>query len=394
MRLKTLLSFTVVVVTAITIIAVFIANRINSPQNGVAQQFFFVDDPFFDIDTSSSERKWNPRFYAPSTFADEWTGDGATTTFWTSRTPLTTDTETVYVDNTLMIKDDNYTITYSTGNITFHFTPAVVPINATYRYTRDGSVNIIDGIAVFKVNESSGTAWGVPTLYQGKRYHSMGEWGKILNGTQYSTATPVNGVTFHKDYPIKSNTYFLNVRMMIVNRTYITGSTIPGTTRARGNIGVEIMASYTQRMPDGTTTNPDYDDPDEKLRTAVRIVVLVSKFYWDEDLSEWYDYEGGEGFSIPQGDWAKDTGISNDYEVTLVEGKMNTTDTWYTFKIDLAPVFSTVFEILNSETNVAGLTSCPNYIETLTVHGVQFITEMVGLSIETKVDYVWFHIGA
>lgn len=325
---KKILILTIVIVALL--LSVGLVNYYIRPPPDSQQQFFFFDDPFFDIDTSSPEKKWKNTFWTPAPYTDEWVGDGATTTFWTSRTPLIADTETVYVNNVLMMKDDNYTITYSTGNITFLFTPAVVPINATYTYTRDGSVSIINGVAVFKVNESSGSRWGVPTLYQGKRYHSMGKWGKILGGKTRSGAIPVDGVTFHKDYPIKPNTYFLNVRMMIVNRTYITSSTIPGTTRARANIGVEIMCSYTQRMPDGTEISPDFDVEDEKLRTAIRIVILFSRFYWDEESNEWYDYEGGPGFDVQQGDWAKDLGISNDFEITLVEGKMNTINTWYT----------------------------------------------------------------
>ena len=79
----------------------------------VLQQHFFFQDPDFDIDTASSERKWDYTWNPRATYTDEWTGDSSTTTFWASRIPLIADTETVHVNNTFMVKDNNYTITYS-----------------------------------------------------------------------------------------------------------------------------------------------------------------------------------------------------------------------------------------------------------------------------------------
>ncbi|MDH5267349.1 MAG: hypothetical protein OEW62_06675 [Candidatus Bathyarchaeota archaeon] len=77
---------------------------------------------------------WNttgvdPGFYTITAAAglsntDTWTGDGANTTFTTSRKPVLEDSEKVYVDGTLMTKPDNYTITYVAGKIEFTTAPS------------------------------------------------------------------------------------------------------------------------------------------------------------------------------------------------------------------------------------------------------------------------------
>jgi len=77
---------------------------------------------------------WNttgvaPGFYTITAAAglsntDTWTGDGANTTFRTSRKPVLEDSEKVYVDGTLMTKSDNYTISYVAGKIEFKTAPS------------------------------------------------------------------------------------------------------------------------------------------------------------------------------------------------------------------------------------------------------------------------------
>jgi hypothetical protein len=77
---------------------------------------------------------WNttgvaPDFYTIKVTAglsntDAWTGDGANTTFLTSRKPVLEDSEKVYVDGTLMTKFDNYTISYVAGRIEFETAPS------------------------------------------------------------------------------------------------------------------------------------------------------------------------------------------------------------------------------------------------------------------------------
>ena len=70
------------------------------------------------------------------TATDTWIGDGTTTAFNTTRTPVVPESEKVYVNQTFMDRDFNYTIDYDTGEITFIKTPPGVgaEIEATYQY--------------------------------------------------------------------------------------------------------------------------------------------------------------------------------------------------------------------------------------------------------------------
>jgi len=54
---------------------------------------------------------------------DTWIGDNVTKSFITTEKPVVPDSEKVYVDLTLMTKPENYTIKYSTGNITLTTAP-------------------------------------------------------------------------------------------------------------------------------------------------------------------------------------------------------------------------------------------------------------------------------
>ncbi len=56
---------------------------------------------------------------------DTWIGDNVTKSFITTEKPVVPDSEKVYVNQTLMTKPENYTIKYSTGNITFTTAPGV-----------------------------------------------------------------------------------------------------------------------------------------------------------------------------------------------------------------------------------------------------------------------------
>jgi len=65
---------------------------------------------------------------------DTWDGDGVTNVFNATKTPVVPDSEEVYVDQTLMLREWNYTIDYSIGEITFirEVPGSGVEIEATY----------------------------------------------------------------------------------------------------------------------------------------------------------------------------------------------------------------------------------------------------------------------
>ncbi|MFQ6127268.1 MAG: hypothetical protein ACE5R6_22085 [Candidatus Heimdallarchaeota archaeon] len=280
------------------------------------QQYFFFQDPGFDIDTSSQNRKWNYTIWNPN--------------------------------------PQSY-------------------------------INITNGIAFFKYNESTGNTWGASILYQGKYFHSLGQFQQILGGVSEERAEPTAGVTFHKDHKVEN--YFLSVKAMLVNRTYVAPTIDDLGGISKGNIGIELMASFTQRTSAGQLIFPNYDSPNQFERSAIRIAIVISSFWWNATAEKFQDYEG---FGLDGGDWYWDTSpYNNDYSLHLVRGKMPQAGVWYKFKIDLGEIISTVFSVLNSETNIAGLTSLPARIETITIHGVQVYVEGVGVSIEAKMNYVY-----
>ena len=70
---------------------------------------------------------------------DTWIGDNVTAVFTASRLPIP-DSEKVYVDQTLMTRNVDYTITYETGEVTFTSAPSLgAEIKAVYMWT--GLVN-------------------------------------------------------------------------------------------------------------------------------------------------------------------------------------------------------------------------------------------------------------
>jgi hypothetical protein len=67
---------------------------------------------------------------------DTWIGDNVTAVFTASRAAIAPDSEKIYVDQTLMTRNVNYTITYETGEITFTSAPSLgAEIKAVYMWT-------------------------------------------------------------------------------------------------------------------------------------------------------------------------------------------------------------------------------------------------------------------
>jgi len=65
---------------------------------------------------------------------DTWVGDNVTKTFFTTKKPIISGSEKVYVNATLKTKPADYKIDYTTGNITFTTAPDLVSIQAKYMY--------------------------------------------------------------------------------------------------------------------------------------------------------------------------------------------------------------------------------------------------------------------
>jgi len=71
---------------------------------------------------------------------DKWIGDNSTTVYTTTITPVVADSETIYVNRTKMKKGGHtpdYSIVYSTGQITFTTAPDYVLIEVQYSYEMD-----------------------------------------------------------------------------------------------------------------------------------------------------------------------------------------------------------------------------------------------------------------
>jgi len=82
---------------------------------------------------------------------ETWMGDNATKMFNTTETPVVPDSEEIYVNGSLIIRDVDYTMDYTGGHITFSTAPDVVTINATYLY------GVVNGDLITKAIDSSAT---------------------------------------------------------------------------------------------------------------------------------------------------------------------------------------------------------------------------------------------
>ncbi len=73
------------------------------------------------------------------------TGDGTTTKFYLSNTPVKEESEKIYVDGVLMTRGTDYTIDYETGEITFATAPAAgSSITADYIYYVPFKISFLD----------------------------------------------------------------------------------------------------------------------------------------------------------------------------------------------------------------------------------------------------------
>jgi len=83
----------------------------------------YTNYTFYDIWGYEFTLSYDPKvLHGGKNNTDFWIGDGATTLFNATQTPVVQDSEKVYVNQTLMTKPKNYTINYSKGEIRFTFT--------------------------------------------------------------------------------------------------------------------------------------------------------------------------------------------------------------------------------------------------------------------------------
>ena len=79
-------------------------------------------------------------------YTDSWTGDGLTESFDTTKKPFVSDSEEVYVNETLKTKPTDYTINYETGNITFTTAPGEgAEVKAIYSYRETKLKGVTNG---------------------------------------------------------------------------------------------------------------------------------------------------------------------------------------------------------------------------------------------------------
>jgi len=103
---------------------------------------------------------------------DKWVGDNSTTIYNTTKTPVAADSETVYVNYTKMKSggpSPDYSIVYSTGEITFNTTPEYVFIEVEYLYEANlmSGANFTPGSFNNAVGNLSLTTNNVSTLVSG-----------------------------------------------------------------------------------------------------------------------------------------------------------------------------------------------------------------------------------
>jgi len=127
---------------------------------------------------------------APKNKTDTWTGDGVTKIFYTTRKPIKTGSEKVYVNDVLKTKDLDYTITYSTGVITFILAApgSGANIRAEYQFVdKDTGNNHKTAIIILKVHDVNvavvAPSWGFNdySIYVNVTVTNQGSFRETVN---------------------------------------------------------------------------------------------------------------------------------------------------------------------------------------------------------------------
>jgi hypothetical protein len=230
-----------------------------------------------------------------------------------------------------------------TWNSTSSFTGFAKYANGTYAHLFYNDTGASDG-------------WGAGAVFlQGKHPHQGYEWRKIFAGTSKSNAKEVEYVKFRRDIPIPKEKFFLLAKVKVLRRNY---TVFKENDLARSQVGVDLMFGFDDK---------NYDDPDLFNRVAIHVDILLSKVIWDkatktpvhERILSHVDY-------LPEYD--------DDYHLTLVRGKIEQLNQWYTFKLDLAEIIETIFKLLP--------------IQKLRLYGILVYTDGISSYTEVIYDYV------
>jgi hypothetical protein len=160
------------------------------------------------------------------TATDTWTGDSATTQFNTTQTPVVKGSEKVYVNQILMIRNENYTINNSTGEITFNTPPSLgVKIKAIYQYPPSLGVEIkaiylygvVNGDLITKDKNSTAE------LIAGTYDNIEGKLGRTSAGF-FGDTDPTDGVDVTSGPGTLANVTFTVVGYGATNITFGRGS--------------------------------------------------------------------------------------------------------------------------------------------------------------------------
>lgn len=289
-----------------------LANNNNMPKESgkamkeMLQQFFFFEDPDFQIESNSLSRKWNSTIWNPGS------GSGS------------------YAE-------------------------------------------ISSELARFRYDETTGRDWGAAILFQGKYFHNIGNWSRILGGTNETSAKRAEGISFDKDF--KPKNYLISTRLKITERRFNREVISERHSTPKANIGVELMASFACVGSDGRLHESNYFNPGN-VTSSVRIAILLASFSWDGSKFVHKPIQHNRDYFVPAGSSFYDA----DYHIGFIRGYMPNLDEWYEFNIDLGEMISLAFHVLNNEG--------PGNIEMIIVRGVQVYAEAIGVSVSTIIDYV------
>lgn len=219
--------------------------------------------------------------------------------------------------------------------------------------------NFSNGVATLCMSEPDGTEWGWCSFSQGDcawRIYPDMLYGKTSNESE---RIPYDcGVEFRRDSPLALDKYFLRVRAVLDNRTFL--HEVEGDD-TKVNMGVCVYGSY---VWDGVELNY-WGESDGDNNNYTVIDVYVSSAFWNgsdfEPLIYTHMVDRDNGFTVA---------------LTVREWQLEKEGVWRIFEIDFGWVLAEAFELL------------PEKLESFIVRAVQFYVEGSGVYVEGRFDFV------
>ena len=240
-----------------------------------------------------------------------------------------------------------------------NFANTLVPVWNTSTWSKseefDGYSRFFSGGgADLYYNETGGKGWGGAVFLQGTHPHNVSR-DFILGGINRQSAVLREYVTFKRTDEIPEKEFNLSAKVMVHERNY---TTFGNRFTADSAVGVDLMFGF---------DDAEYDYEYWNVTSAIHADVILSRVFWDngtktlQHISNCSDNSG----SI----------YDADFHLTLVRGKIESTDTWYEFNIDLGEVIETIFNI--------------THVDTLHFRGVQVYID--GISSYTKATFSYVY---